>query len=181
MENESAEVPYAEAVSPQPISTQPVSTDNGGPAWEAEPQGFPLVSLFILVALCGVLMGMVVPLGEQIENGQLGPDQLIVSAFLGAVVLSVVGMIVSLFVHRRLSGVFLGGAVGAMLGLLAGPICLIPREGFSHLMVISVGGAIALLAIGAAARLTSKRRSVSLTPSDAAAPDERADRVRDSE
>ena len=73
---------------------------------------------------------------------------------------------VSLFVHRRVSGIFLGGVLGTALGLLAGPVCLLPRSGFTHLLVISLAGGIALLGIGATARLTDRRRRVSLRDPD---------------
>jgi hypothetical protein len=93
------------------------------------------------------------------------PD-VFVSSVLASLVLSVIGMMVSLHVHRRLSGIVLGGAVGACLGIVAGPLCLVPRGSFSHLLVVGLAGAAALLGIAAASRLTARGSRVGATPVD---------------
>lgn len=121
------------------------------------PGGFPLVSLFILVALCGILLGMVVPLGREIDRDQVALPDVLAASFFGMLILSFIGMLVSLYVHRRLSGILVGAIVGGFLGILAGPVCLVPRESFSHLLVVGLAGSIALLGIAAGSRFISGR------------------------
>lgn len=124
-------------------------------------QSYPLVSLFVLVALCAILMGMITPLAGQLNDGLVPASDIVMSSVLGAILLSVVGTMVGIFVHRRLGGVFLGGTVGFTIGLLAGPMYFIPQADFSRLLVVSLGGAVLLLVVGAVVRLNSGRRHVS--------------------
>jgi hypothetical protein len=148
-------IQYAEAVGPPPDSAE-----NS----ERPRQGYPLVSLFILVALCAILLGMATPLGFEVHHGTVGAAEVIVASFLGAVILGVLGTIVGIYHHRRLHGVFLGGVVGAMLGLVCGPMFFISRGSFTQVLLTSLGGSALLLIVGVVIRLNSQKRHVPVGP-----------------
>jgi len=118
-------------------------------------RGYPLNTLFLLIAASAVVFGMIAPLARGRMAYGVGGNQVIGSAILGWMVLSAVGAFVGLFHHSRLHGSLWGIMVGGLLGVIFGPVILIPAKDFSLVLMTSFSGGAVILAIGTFIRLTT--------------------------
>jgi hypothetical protein len=68
--------------------------------------------------------------------------------------LAVLGLFLGLFHYSRWRGVLWGVPLGGVLGLLIGPMVFISPTSMPLVLLNSLGGAVVILGVGAAARLT---------------------------
>ena len=119
-------------------------------------RSFTLSSLFVLVAACAVLLAMSASAAGH-AKGRAGAQELAVAALIGAAAVALLGVAVGLHHYRRLRGAALGGTIGFVVGLAAGPLVLVPAANFLSLLRISLAGAALVVAAGLAVRLMSGR------------------------
>lgn len=118
-------------------------------------RGFPLSTLFLLIAACGVVLGMIAPLARGRLGYGVGGQELVLASIGGSVLLMVTGAIVGSFQQSRLRGVAWGVLAGGLLGLAFGPAIFIPPRDFPIVMLTAVGGAVIILVVAAVIRCNS--------------------------
>ena len=118
-------------------------------------RGYPLNTLFLLIAASSVIVGMIAPLARGRMAYGVGGNEVIGSAIVGWAVLTAVGAFVGLFHYSRLHGSLWGILVGGLLGVVFGPVILIPAKDFHLVLVTSFGGGAVILVIGPVIRLTT--------------------------
>lgn len=118
-------------------------------------RGYPLNTLFLLIAACAVATAMVAPLVRGNIGRGVGVGEVIVSGIVGGVLLAGIGALVGMFHYSRVNGASWGVLVGALLGTLFGPALFIPPKELSLVLGTSIGGAILILGIATAIRLTT--------------------------
>lgn len=118
-------------------------------------RGYPLSALFVLVAICGILLAQVTPIVRAVIQGEVGVTETIVAALAGGVLVMCLGVLVGMYHYRRWRGIGLGALTGALIGVTTGPLALVPADKSLGILAAAVGGAVVLLAIGVALRLAS--------------------------
>ena len=118
-------------------------------------RGYPLNTLFLLIAACAVIIAMVAPLARGGIGQGLGVGEVVASGLVGGILLAGIGALVGLFHYSRANGATWGILVGALLGALFGPSLFIPPKDFSLVLGTSIGGAVLVLAVATAIRLTT--------------------------
>jgi hypothetical protein len=118
-------------------------------------RGYPLNTLFLLIAACAVVAGMVAPLVRGNLGRGIGVGEVVVSGIVGGILLAGIGALVGLFHYSRVNGASWGVLVGALLGAVFGPALFIPPKEFSLVLGTSIGGAVLVVAVAAAIRLTT--------------------------
>jgi hypothetical protein len=122
-------------------------------------RGYPLSALFLLMAACAIPMSMAAAAGRAISQGDVGADDMALAALLGCTGTMMLGMIIGLHHYRPLLGAIVGGLAGALIGSMAGPVVLAPRQDFPKLMLVSVVGSAAMVAVAAWLRFSAQRRN----------------------
>jgi hypothetical protein len=117
--------------------------------------GYPLSTLFLLIAAAAVVLGMAAPALHH-RREQVNTPELLGAAMASGMGLAALGCVLGLFQHRRGRGALWGIIVGGALGLLAGPLAWTPQEGFPQVLVSALGGAALVVGIAAAIRLSSR-------------------------
>ena len=125
-------------------------------------RGYSLNTLFLLMAACAVVVGMVSP----ILRGQVrvGGEELFGSALIGGAVMIVLGLFVGLFHSSRANGIGWGLIVGGLLGLVCGPIMFIPPKDFPFIFITAIGGSVLILGVATAIRLSTSTRQPETPP-----------------
>lgn len=118
-------------------------------------RGYPLNTLFLLIAACAVATGMVAPLVRGNIGRGIGVGEVVVAGIVGGIALAGLGALVGLFHYSRLNGVSWGVLVGALLGGLFGPALFISPSEFSLVLGTSIGGAFLILGVATTIRLTT--------------------------
>jgi Na+/proline symporter len=118
-------------------------------------RGYTLGMLFLLIAACGVLLGLSAPILREPGSRGVGLAQILIVAIVSAVLLAILGMLLGLFHYRRVPGVLCGLVTGALLGAVFGPTIFVPPQSFPFIFSTAVGGAILIVVVGAVIRLTS--------------------------
>jgi hypothetical protein len=121
------------------------------------PGGYPLIALFLVLTGCAIIAALVGPAARAVSDGKIGLADALLSMLVGSVVVMVMGGIVGLFHYRRARGFGWGLLTGGVIGLFVGPIVLAPRESFATVISLSVGGAVMIILIGVAFRLSSRK------------------------
>jgi len=98
---------------------------------------------------------MVAPLVRGSIGRGIGVGEVIVSGVVCGILLAGMGALVGLFHYSRVNGAAWGMLVGALLGILFGPALFIPPEDFWLVLGTLIGGAVLILGIAAAIRLTT--------------------------
>jgi hypothetical protein len=117
--------------------------------------GYPLNTLFLLIAACAAVLAMLAPMVQGRAGPGVGGNELLGSALAGGMVLTVLGAIVGLFHYERFKGVLYGILVGAALGLVFGPVAFIPISDFPLVLATSIGGALLIVAVATVLRLST--------------------------
>ncbi len=118
-------------------------------------RGYPLNTLFLLIAACAVATGMVAPLVRGNIGRDIGVGEVIVSGIVGGILLAGIGCLVGMFHYSRVNGASWGVLVGALLGALFGPALFISPDEFPLVLGTSIGGAVLIVGIATAIRLTT--------------------------
>jgi hypothetical protein len=119
-------------------------------------RGYPLSTLFLLIAAVAVLLGMVAPALHRPAQ-ELHWDELFGASLSSGMGLALVGFCVGLFQHRRWRGAWWGVLLGGVLGMLSGPIVAVPWSGFPQVLLSSLCGALLVVGVAAAIRWNSGR------------------------
>jgi hypothetical protein len=117
--------------------------------------GYPLGALFLLVAACAVLTAIITPIGRAMANEKITVWELVGALLVGVIGGAKLGTIVGLFHYRILRGMGIGALTGAAIGLVAGPLMLLPAASIVEVFTASVGGSLLLLVVGVVLRLSS--------------------------
>ncbi len=120
---------------------------------QAHHRGYSLGTLFLLIAACAVVIGMVTPVLR--GDAHVGAEELIGSSISCGIVSLIIGGLVGLFHYSRPRGVGWGVIVGGLIGLVCGPIMFVPPKEFSFFFSTAVGGAVLIVGVAAVIRLTS--------------------------
>jgi hypothetical protein len=110
--------------------------------------GYPLGALFVLVALCAVMIGGITPLfrvaggGDDAAVRSIDAGMWMVALGAGFVGGLVVGMVVGLLQFRAGLGLLMGGTLGAVIGMSAGAMALLSGN--------QIGAAAAAMTAGSA-------------------------------
>jgi hypothetical protein len=112
--------------------------------------GYPLSALFVLLAACAVVSALLAPVARAVVTKDVTLDQVGITAFLGLILVGMIGGVIGLYHYRPLRGVGWGALTGGIIGLLIGPLMLAPPQAIGTLVTVSVGGSIVLLVTGAA-------------------------------
>ena len=131
-------------------------------------QGYSLGTLFLLIAACGVAVGLFSPLVRGSDRAE--PDELVVAAIVGGALLALVGVILGCFQFSRGRGVLWGICVGGALGVLYGPLILVPPEDSRSVLSVALGGAVLIVALAALVRWHSTRRPPNGSRREAGSP-----------
>jgi hypothetical protein len=116
------------------------------------PRGYPLGTLFVLIAICAVLTAGAAPAIRAVANERLQWWQPLLAAGIAAGVMGFVGACMGGFYYPHWRGLLMGGIAGAGVGLFAGPLALVePRELLPAVLAMCVGSVIAI-ALAAAMR-----------------------------
>lgn len=118
-------------------------------------RSYPLSALFVLMAACAVVTALVTPVSRAVVAGDVGVSSATMASAVGAIVVMLLGAIVGLHHYRRGRGVLIGSMTGVGIGLICGPIVLSPASAFPSLMSMSAGGAMILIIVGIAFRVSS--------------------------
>ena len=123
------------------------------PHSEAPPRrGYPLGTLFVLVAISAVLTAGLSPTFRAVAADKLKWWDPVIAAGVGGIVLAFVGACVGGFYFPHWRGVLCGFISGLFVGLVAGPLTLVePHDLLPVTLAMSVGSVIAV-AIAAAMR-----------------------------
>jgi len=119
-------------------------------------RSYPLSTLFLLVTACAAMAAMIALLVRLRERFGVGVGDAVTASVQCAVTFLLVGTLVGCFHARRLRGMLWGTLSGLILGLLAGPALLLPSSQLPFVLLTSMVGAAALLAVSATIRLTTK-------------------------
>lgn len=112
----------------------------------------------MLLAVCGVLFGLVSPMVRLIISGQL-PWTAVPVAIPSALVGSGIGFVFGLFHIRRGLGAGMGAVAGLAVGALAGWLLVMPERQFFELLGIAATGMVVLLAIGVSVAVSRTGRN----------------------
>ena len=117
--------------------------------------GYPLSTLFLLIAAAAVVLGMAAP---AVHHGREKLDTLTLlgTTLTSGMSMAALGGVLGLFHHRRGRGFLWGIVVGSALGLLAGPLAWVPQESFPQVLVSALGGAALVVGVATAIRLSSR-------------------------
>lgn len=127
------------------------------PESKTDRRSFPLSALFLLMAACGVVTALVAPLTRAIGKGDVGMSAAAIASACGAVIAMLLGAVIGLYHHRPARGLGWGIVTGGGIGLVMGPVILSPQSAFPSLLTMSVGGAVAMLAVTALFRGAARR------------------------
>ena len=111
-------------------------------------QGYPLSSLFLLIALIAAISAHISPL----FNAPLGssePQNLVMLSFLSGTAGAFFGMVIGLYHYRRVKGLIWGVLLGVVFGSLCGPVFAASFTYPWQTMVISGVSTVVLLGIAA--------------------------------
>ncbi len=121
-------------------------------------RGYPLTALFVLVGICAILSALLGPAIHVVATQRVDLSFFFRAAMGSAICIGIQGLFVGLFHHNRGRGVLVGGATGAVVGFLIGPLIIVPVEEFASLIAAGLGGSVTLVALGVIVRVTGRRQ-----------------------
>ncbi len=124
-------------------------------------QGYPLSSLFILIALFAVLAAHLSPLATAQQRKELSVTTVLTAPMVGAFVGACFGVIIGLYHYQRQRGVLLGLAMGVVMGAICGVILAISVSLGWQMVLTSMASAVVLLGVAAFARYMNDEDPVS--------------------
>ncbi len=115
-------------------------------------KGFPLSSLFILIALCAVLAAHLNSLATAQPQSDLSDNAVLTVTLLGMLFGACFGVVIGLYHFQRARGVSLGLTTGIVLGAMCGFILAISVSQAWRTVLTSTAGAVILLSVAAFVR-----------------------------
>lgn len=112
-------------------------------------QSYPISILFIVVAVCAILLSIGYGHFSLGDITAEGVQQVIGFSF----VMCLVGALVGLHSYRRRRGLYRGGIVGMLLGLVIGPTMFLRDGDLTRIVTLEVLGSFALVVLGILARV----------------------------
>jgi hypothetical protein len=91
-------------------------------------QGYPLGALFVLVAVCAVLVAGATPLVRMVADGSVEASAFFAALAAGFLSGTTLGVLLGLFQFRLVMGLMMGAGAGAFIGMAAGVMALIPSH-----------------------------------------------------
>ncbi len=119
-------------------------------------RSYSLSALFLLVTACAAMTAMVALLVRTYERFGIGVGDVVKASIQWSIAFLCIGAIIGCFHARPGRGMLWGALIGLILGLLAGPVALIPSSHLPFILLTSMIGAVVLLAVSATIRLTTK-------------------------
>ena len=117
-------------------------------------RGYPLGTLFVLVAISAVLSAALSPAIRAVAAEKLEWWRPLAAAGMGAAALGLVGVCAGGIYFPHWRGLLTGGIAGVFIGLVAGPLALIePRDLFPAALAMCVGS---VISVGIAAAMRRK-------------------------
>ena len=107
-------------------------------------QSYPLGALFLLVAIFAVLTAII---GRLRSIAAVNIGELILAGGWGGVAGMLAGVIIGLYHFHRVKGFFLGAVMGAIVGVLCGPIVLLSQSHPVETLGVAVAGVFVLNAL----------------------------------
>ena len=108
------------------------SVETASAVANAEPKagrnGISLASLFVITTAAAVLVSGIAPVGQHLASGQVGLLPVAIALGCGALAGLVLGLILGMHRYHRGWGALLGGSIGTGLGLIVGPLVLLPVD-----------------------------------------------------
>ena len=131
------------------------------PPRSPQSQGFPLSSLFILIALFAVLAAHLSPFATAQQRRELSQNLVLIIPMVGVFLGACFGVIIGLYHYQRGRGVVLGLATGVVMGAICGAILAISVSLAWRMVLISTVGVVVLLGVAAFARYMNDEDPVS--------------------
>jgi hypothetical protein len=91
-------------------------------------QGYPLGALFVLVAVCAVLVAGATPLVRMVVDGGVEASQFFIALAAGFLCGTAAGIGLGLFQFRLGLGLVMGAGAGGFIGMVAGVMALMPSH-----------------------------------------------------
>ncbi len=118
-------------------------------------RGYPLISLFVLIAVSAIITRMFTPLVAAAMDRRVGVNEIAWAMILGLVGGMILGTTVGLYHCRQPLGGLLGFICGVVLGPVIGAVAIVPIEASLPILLGPICGAIMLVGFGALIRLYS--------------------------
>lgn len=115
-------------------------------------RGYPLGTLFVLLAISAVLAAGISPAIRAVTADKLPWWQPLLGAGIGAAVLGFIGTCAGGLYYPHWRGVLCGGIAGVFVGLVAGPLTMVPRQELLAITLAMSAGSIIAVAIAAVMR-----------------------------
>ena len=108
-------------------------------------RGYPLGTLFVLVAVSAVLTAGMAPAFRAVAAGQIKWWEPSLAAGATAIAVGILGLVAGALYYPHWRGLLVGGLSGICVGLVGGPLVLVPpRELFPVVLAMCVGSVIAI-------------------------------------
>jgi hypothetical protein len=91
-------------------------------------RGYPLGALFVLVAVCAVLIAGSTPVVRETVSGKGDVGAFLAAILIGGLAGLLLGIGIGLFQFRYGLGAALGGLAGTVIGAVSGPMALLTRS-----------------------------------------------------
>ncbi len=121
-------------------------------------RGYPLSALFLLITTCAIALSMSAAAGQARVDGSAGSQILTRAALVGCGSVMGLGALIGLYHYRPGLGLIVGGAAGAVVGSMVGPLVLAPKENLVTLFALGVGGSIAIVILASWIHANIKRQ-----------------------
>ena len=136
------------------MSPSPDPTESRQPATSSN--GYPLAALFVLVAICAILLGLLTPVFRQSMSGGLDWELLAGVTFGAAIGGAMIGGIAGLFVRPWYVASPISAGVGCGAGLMCGPLFLTNSQSLPAVLLATVGGAVVIVGVALVVRLSGR-------------------------